>query len=256
MTGPDDPRDRPPRATDEGAATVHDAGPGRRKTMTFNLPAAASAMSAQLGKVTEVRIVNTAFGPAKLQEAAKDKRFMIMRKLDSAVTMVPYVDRDMIGGAYCVAQDRAMTMGPGVMRYPVLDVIPAIFLDLQSRTLITSQLQAAGLTLRFPEEVDLTVSVRDDLMRSTLVWCNPAASVFTLEGFVHNLLSVRASPQFERVYLIEMHDGARYIMALERSIESVIELHPYFQHLDQQAAVRLRYRDSDNTWLAPMRSGV
>jgi hypothetical protein len=253
MNAGDDPPRKNPEDSTSPAGTVHGATAGRRKT--YKLAATAPAMSAQLGKVTEVRIVNTAFGPAKLQEATNDKRFLVMRALIEGAGLVPYIDRDMIGGAYCVALDRAMTLGPGVMRYPVLDVVPAMFLDQASRQRIAVMLQSAGLNLRFPEDVDLTVSVREDLARGALLWKNPAATAFTLETFLDNLLSVRASPQFERVYLIEMADGARHVMAVERSLQSVVELHPYFERLDQQAAVRVRFRDSADTWIAPLPGG-
>lgn len=225
----------------------------RRRTL--KLPAVSNRAAAQVSRVTEVRLVNTAYGPAKLQEGGSDKHFLIMRRLPVEGFFVPYVDKGRIGGVYAIAPDRAMEVSPEVLRYPILDVVPSFFLESSSREEVVSQLRAAGLELAFPAEVDLTTQVKGELLASEVTWRHAEAAAFDLATFVATVTSVKASDQFDKLYLISTDDGGRYAMAIDRLIETVIDLHPFFVRLYQPSAVRLRFRDSDNTWIARFGKG-
>jgi hypothetical protein len=241
------------RDGDPQGATTRDGHPSLAQRSPFDpvrTPTAATAMSAQLGRVTEVHVVNTAFGPAKLQETSKDKAFLIMRTLPVAEVLVPYVDRGAIAGAYRVDPEHAMVLSPGVVRYPVIEVVPALFLDAASRSRIDSALRGAGLQLRFAEDSDVTDDLRQALTRGELLWKSHAAADFVLELFARELKQVRGSPRFERVYLAELVGGERYLLAVERTLASVIRMHPYFERVDQREAVRLRLATGQDTWVA------
>lgn len=217
-------------------------------------PALKRTASVTVPMVTEVRIVNTAYGPAKISETSKKQDVLIARRLAQGVRLVPYVERGVICGIYYVDSEHAKTLDSKTDRYPVLDTIPFFLMEDDDRQEVAGQLKEAGIVLATPEEFDLTGQVKKELEKASVIWRNRQDNPFELDEFVQLVAKVKASSQFKDIYLIKMRKGCSYIMAVDQLIEAVIDLHPHFLKLYQPDAVRIAFRDNKNTWLAPLRS--
>lgn len=202
--------------------------------------------------VTEVRLVNTAYGLAKIAESGSHRALRTQR-LPLAVHLVPYIENELICGVYAVDRDSYVALPTGEMNYPLLDTIPFFVLDDEQRREVLGQVKKAGLNLRPPAEADLTAAVKADLAKSRILWRNRPDNPFELPPFVESIDWVRASDQFKDIYLIKTKSSERHVLAINQLIESVIDLHVHFIKLYQPDAVRIAFRDSENVWIAPLR---
>ncbi len=198
-------------------------------------------------------MVATAYGPAKMAEA-RHKRYLMVRNLPDGLRLVPYVEGTILHGVYVIEPtDDECRSSSGAPRFRVLETIPFLLLEDESRREVYRGLRAAGISMRPPEEFDLTASVTATLAKSEVLWRHAAANTFDLAPFVEQIRSVKSSPQFPDVYLIQIDDGSRWVMSVGRLIEALIDLHPHFMRLYQPEAVRVSYPKSRNTWIAPLR---
>jgi len=200
--------------------------------------------------ITEVRLVRTAYGFAKLAEIGKQGALR-MPQLSGGVRLVPYTETRMIMGVYEVDVAGAQDKGEGVFEYPILETVPYFLLDDLRRDEMFAQVKTAGGELRTPEEQDLTASVRSALEQAQLVASARPDTMFKLEQFVANISKVRTSDQFKNIYLINTTSNQRWVMAVDQIIENVIDMHPYFVQLHQPDSVCISFEASKNTWLAP-----
>jgi len=206
--------------------------------------------------LTEVRMVRTAFGFAKLAESRRQGA-LETRQLPDGVRLVPYVEGEVICGVYAVDRARAQDMGKGRIRYPIVDTVPFFLLDERHRSEVFDGMKVAGIALRPPEEQDLTSACAAELQRSQVTWRNQDAEDFDFAAFAASVHLVRASPDFPGVYLVKTADHERWVLSIGKLIEDVIDLHPHFIRLEQPKAVRLTYAGNVNVWLAPLlRSGT
>jgi len=219
----------------------------RHQTRTSDIPLVRASTL-----VTEVRLVNTAYGLAKIAESG-NQRALRTQRLPVGVSLVPYIENELICGVYSVDRDSYVALPSGEMNYPLLDTIPYFVLDDEHRRVVLGQIKKAGLNLRPPAESDLTAAVKADLATSRILWRNRPDNPFDLAAFVDKIDWIRASDQFKDVYLIRTKDNERHVLAINQLIESVIDLHVHFIRLYQPDAVRLAFRDSENVWLAPLR---
>lgn len=200
--------------------------------------------------ITEVRLVRTAFGFAKLAEIGK-RGALRMPPLAPGVRLVPYTETRMIMGVYEIDPAAAEDKGNGVMQYPIVETVPYFLLDDERRQEMQGTLKVAGVELRTPEEQDLTLSIKAALEQAQLLAQARPGSAFDLSRFVADIAKVRTSDQFKNIYLIVTRDNRRWVMAVDQIIENVIDMHPYFVQLHQPDAVRIAFAQSQNTWLAP-----
>ncbi|MBN2360780.1 MAG: hypothetical protein JXR83_15100 [Deltaproteobacteria bacterium] len=202
------------------------------------------------GRFTEVRIVMTAYGPAKVQDDGGGKRDLLISPLRPGVRYVPYIERDLIGGAFCIAPDKAVLLDPKTARYPVLDVRPAFALGEAERQEILLQLNAASVNERFGEVQDLTAAIRNQLAQSQAVG---GASYLAPDQIAANLVDVQASQQFGNVFLLETADGARFVLAIGVELPTLRAAHAFFAQVDEAQSIRLRCAARGDVWLAPLR---
>ena len=139
----------------------------------------------------------------------------------------------------------------GYTRLPIIESVPYFLFDDDSREQLAADLARNNLKLRTPKEYDLTDEVRQGLVLGEVMWSLKPEVPFSLTAFANDISAVRGSPQFDNIYMIKKRDKHRWVMVVDRLIETVIDLHPQFMRIYQPDAVRIKYHQSQNTWVAP-----
>jgi len=200
-------------------------------------------------RFTEVRIVISAYGPAKVEDDGAGHRALLMSPLRAGVRFVPYIERDTIGGAFLIAPERATPVDAKTTRYPVVDVLPAFALGPAERQEITDQLSAAAVNEHFGAAQDLMTAIKTQLAGCTAV---DGATHLTPDQLAANLASVQASPQFANVYLLETLDGAHFVLSIGVELKTLRAAHAFFAKVDEAHSTRLRCAARGDVWLAPL----
>lgn len=200
-------------------------------------------------QLTEVRQVNTAYGPAKIQERGSQQQQLFIKELPPNITLLPYIVDAHLCGAYLLGPRRVVHQDPGLLRFAIQDTIPFIMLDTVQRQQVFTALHKANIAFQVPEVIDLTEAIRGELQQATVLARNRDAAKFSLDALTESIASVTASPDFADIFLIKTTAGQRFVMAVGQLIESVIDLHPYFMKLNHASAICVGFRGA-NTWIA------
>lgn len=205
--------------------------------------------------VTEVRSVRIAYGFAKVEESS-DGKILHTTGLPKNCNMAPYHDKGIILGVYLLDLQNEIADTEYEASYPIIESIPYFLIEDEDRKVIIKQLSDNSVTLREPVEHDITDTITSRLNESQVTWRNEAAGDFNLDKFVKEISQVKSSNQFNGVYLIKTVKRRRFVMAVNQLIESVIDLNPKFIKIYQPEAVRISFGDNQDTWLAPIKSGI
>jgi hypothetical protein len=229
-------------------------------------------------RLTETRLVASAFGPAQLADDGWSRKIRIKAVpeefLVGTVTpewgpegVIPFTEGDVIVGAYLFdaekveieetrrkgLEDGEVTEVKEALLLPVRATLPYFFLPEWHKATIAqiiAHLGAAGRRLVLPVTEDLTAEVLGKLRGASLVW-KEETTAFDLDKFISLVERANAQKGFEDILKVTLKGDFMFLLSVGRHIADVFDLSPEFMRIDAAKAVRLKYGGNDNTWLAP-----
>jgi len=236
------------------------------------------AAASHISRMTETRLINTAFGPAQIIDDGETKRLRIRGVPEEFLAgieteefgregVVPFLEATEIEGAYLfdagkveyehtqatARESGELTRTKNAILLPVTASLPYFFLPPYHKVLIeriTAYLQTQGEALSLPKTADLTSQVTDRLRQAAVIWKDEKTK-FDMARFLSLIDNVQSQEQFPNLMQINLKGNIIYLLSIGRHIAGVFDLSPQFMHLNASKAVRLTYEGNDNTWLAP-----